>query len=179
MLTIAIPGIEMFDDETQRFVYTEAKSFNLEHTLVSLSLWESKWEKPFLRKEKMSTEEAYSYIQMMAVGQDLTDEDVRRIPPEEFQRINDFIEAKNTATWFSAVPGRAATEVITSEIIYYWMFALGIPKECENWHFNKLITQIKVISEKNAPKKKMSRADQMAQQRALNEKRLQEMGTNG
>lgn len=179
MLTIIVPGVEMFNDETQRFVYSEPTKLVLQHSLVSLSKWEEVFEKPFLSKEKKTTEETYAYIKAMCVKGKITDEVLLRLSDENLTDINQYIEAKHSATWFREVPGGPPSrEIITAEIIYHWMFALQIPLECENWHLNRLFTQIKVVNEKNKPPKKGGRPD-LAARRALNEQRLREQGTTG
>lgn len=179
MLTITIPGVEMFDEQKQRFKYTEPVKLVLQHSLVSLSKWEEQFEKPFLSKEKKTTEETYAYIKAMCVKGKVTENVLLRLSDENLKEINQYIEAKHSATWFNETPGRAPSrEIITAEIIYHWMFALQIPKECENWHLNRLLTQIKVVNEKSKPPKKGGRPD-LAARRALNEQRLREQGTTG
>lgn len=179
MLTLQLPELELFDEAKSKFVTSPAVSLTLEHSLVSLSRWESKWEKPFLSDEKKTTEETYSYISVMGVDDEIPLELIERISQDQFKEINSYIESKMTATWFKDVPGSRSYEVITAEIIYYWMVALNIPPEYDRWHLNKLFTLIKVVNEKNKPPKKMSRNEQMAQQRALNEQRLKQYGTRG
>jgi hypothetical protein len=70
-------------------------------------------------------------------------------------------------------------ETITAELIYYWMFSYKIPKDCETWNLNRLFTQIKVFSEKNAPAKKMDKQTLMQRTRELNARRRAELGTSG
>lgn len=179
MLTIEIPEVEMFDNQKQQFVYTKPVKLMLQHSLVSLSKWEEVFEKPFLSKEKKTTEETYAYIKAMCVKGKVTDEVLLRLSDENLRDINKYIEGKHSATWFRDAPGGPISrEIITAEIIYHWMFALQIPLECENWHLNRLFTQIKVVNEKNKPPKKGGRPD-LAARRALNEQRLREQGTTG
>lgn len=180
MLTIKVPGVEMFNEETQRFVYTDDTKLVLQHSLVSLSKWEELHEKPFLSKEQKTTEETYSYIKCMCLKGKPTDDVLFRLTEENFLAINEYIEGKHSATWFSETPasGPPSREIITAEIIYHWMFALQIPLECETWHLNRLFTQIKVVNEKNKPPKKGGKPD-LAARRALNEQRLRESGSTG
>lgn len=180
MLSITIPGEEVFNDETQEFIKYDDVTMDLEHSLVSLSKWESVWEKPFLSSASKSEEETRSYIEMMAIGD---------FPPEVFQRlnesnlnaVNDYLNRKMTATWFNeaARGGKRSSETITSEIIYYWMISLNIPSSFETWHLNRLFTLIKVFNEKNAPKKKMSASEIAARNRRLNAERKQRLNTEG
>lgn len=180
MLTIQIPELELFDEETAKFSIAEAQTLVLEHSLVSLSKWESKWEKPFLSHERKTLEETYGYISCMGVGEDIPEELVQRISEDQFQEINDYIEKKMTATWFTNLPAsQSSRETITAEIIYYWMIALQIPTEYEIWHLNKLFTLIKVVNEKNKPTKKMDRKTAASEQRRINELRRQQYASNG
>lgn len=179
MLTLQLPEIELFDEANSKFVTAEAVTLQLEHSLVSLSRWESKWEKPFLSDEKKTTEETYGYISAMGLDGEIPMDHITRLSQEQFDQINAYIESKMTATWFKEAPGGRNYEVITAEIIYYWMIALNIPESYDTWHLNKLFTLIKVVNEKNKPPKKMSRQEQMAQQRALNEQRLKQYASKG
>lgn len=180
MLTITVPGGESFDNDTQKFVYTTDVTITLEHSLVSLSKWEALLEKPFLGREKKTIEETFAYIQAMCLTPDVEPEVFYRLTKENLDEVNNYIGAKMSATWFTDNKNqRPSREIITSELIYYWMTALNIPLECEHWHLNRLFTLIKVAGEKNSPKKKMGRSEALAQQRALNAQRQAEYGTAG
>lgn len=181
MLTLYVPAIDMFDDANQRFIKTEPVVLELEHSLVSLSKWESIFQKPFLGPDKKSKEETLGYIKATILTQEFPEDVVTWFSQKNFDDFNDYISSKMTATWFHELPGtsKSSGEVITSELIYYWMTVLNVPFECETWHLNRLLTLIKVISEKNAPKKKMPRREVQSQQRALNEARRRESATRG
>lgn len=181
MLRITIPLSEVFDERTSEFAVAEALTLDLEHSLVSLSKWESKWEVPFLAGDKKTKEETLDYIRMMILGEIPPDEELGRLTEWEFSQINAYIDAKMTATWFNEkhVPKGGPPEVITAEIIYYWMISLSIPFECQHWHLNRLLTLIKVCNYKNAPKKKMSRSETATQQRELNKLRREQSGSRG
>lgn len=179
MLSITIPAVEVFDDESQMFFSKEEVTLELEHSLVSISKWESKWEKPFLGSTKQTLEETYWYLKSMTLNGDIPIETYHRLSNDELKKINEYVDAKMSATWFNekTTPGRK--EIITSEIIYYWMVALTIPFECQHWHLNRLLTLIKVCNQKNEKPKKMSRGEMLAQRNALNAKRQAEFGTTG
>lgn len=179
MLTIRVPLTEAFDQEKNEFITTSSAKLDLEHSLVSLSKWESHWEKPFLSKEKMSSEETLWYIKAMTLTPEVSPEVYDKLSKENIDAINDYIVAKMTATWFSDDKPSTQRETITAEVIYYLMIAQGIPFECQDWHLNRLLTLIEVCVRKNAPKKKMSRRDVGAMQRAINEKRKAELKTSG
>lgn len=179
MLTITVPGDEYFDDETQRFVTVGDTTLELEHSLASISKWESMWEKPFLGKAQKTTEETLSYVQIMAGEVDVS-ELLPKLSEENVAQINDYIVSKQSATWFSDAPGaKQSNEIITSEIIYYWMVSLNVPFECQHWHLNRLLTLIRVINQKNTPAKKMTPAERNAMAQRLNAERRARLKSNG
>lgn len=175
MLSITIPGVEVFDDATQRFMQTETVTLELEHSLVSLSKWEQRFNKAFLGDTQKTTEETYGYIEAMCLTEPTPEQRhaIRtRLTNELVKEINDYIESKQTATTIREMPGAPRNkEIVTNEIIYFWMSSLQIDKECENWHLNRLIMLIRVINEKNKKPKKMSKAEVAAQHRNLNAER--------
>jgi hypothetical protein len=180
VLQIKVPLSEEFDERTSEFAVAEEVSLTLEHSLVSLSKWESKYEVPFLGPKPISHEEMLDYIRMMILGDPPPDDVVYRLSSLELNQINEYVNAKMTATWFNERDApRPRREIITAELIYYWMISLNIPFECQHWHLNRLLTLIRVCNLKNSPKKKMSNADAAAQQRELNALRRQQLGTTG
>lgn len=181
MLTITIPATELFNDETQLFTNTEETILQLEHSLVSLSKWEQKWEKPFLGKEERTTEETIDYIKCMIISPEVPSDEIYNVmPPSTFTQISEYINAKMTATWFNNTPSQSVGETVTSEIIYYWLIALNIPFEVQTWHLNRLLTLVRVVNIKNDPDKKlMPKADAAALQRQMNEERKSRLGTKG
>ena len=178
MYNLILPGQESFNESTGEFVQGEDKIYPIEHSLVSLSKWESKYEKPFLSKEEKTPEEVVDYIIMMSDNK-LTVEDLNTLPSESIDDLMKYLESKQTATWFSKQDDKPSREIITAELIYFWMISFNIPVEFENWHINRLMTLIRVCSEKNAPPKKRSKADIMARNRELNRQRRAKMNTEG
>lgn len=178
-ITITVPGLESWDDENEVFVNTPETVLTLEHSLVSVSKWEAIFNKPFLGKEKKSTEETYAYIHCMCLDENVGGEVLLRLSNENFEAINNYIESKMTATTFIEGPNKASREIITNEVIRHWMIALQIPIEYETRHLNHLFTVIKVVSEKNKPPKKMSAAALAARNRELNAQRQKQYGTSG
>lgn len=180
MLEIIIPLSEGFNEATSEFVASESLTLRLEHSLVSVSKWESKWEKPFLGQENKTEEQTLDYIRMMILGEEPDEKSFSCLTSDNIKAIDAYINSKQTATWFRErqQPVRPQ-EVITAELIYYWMIALDIPFECQSWHLNRLLTLIRICNIKNAPKEKMRRGDAAAQRRALNEQRRRETGSNG
>lgn len=182
MLTITIPPCKYWDSKREMFVTYPEKpiTLQLEHSLLSLSKWESKWNKPFLSKTDGRTEvETRDYIRCMTLTQNVDPNLYLMIPESTIKEITAYIQAPMTATTFSDHQERPSREIITSELIYYWMVALNIPFTCEKWHLNRLMTLIKVCSIKNSPQKKMGANEIRARNRALNESRRKAMHTRG
>jgi len=182
MLTITIQEKELFDEASQVFFKLPSATLMLEHSLVSLSKWESIWGKPFLDGTKKTTEETRSYVACMNLAPVPSEEVYKYISDEDVVRISEYIDSKQTATWFKQDPtARPSNEIVTAEIIYYWMIAHTIPFEAQYWHLNKLITLIKVCNEKNKParKSKMPTRDMAASRRMLNQQRKTQLGTSG
>lgn len=181
MLVIKLPAVEMFDEVEGVFIDYEEATVRLEHSLVSLSKWESSWEKPFLASDNKSELEMMDYIKAMCLDDPPVDF-ISRLSQENINEISDYINAKKTATWFSNGPNNRSSssgEVITSELIYYWMVTLNIPFECQHWHLNRLLTLIRVCTVKNQPSKKMSTQDIHSRNRELNAQRRAKYGTKG
>ena len=181
MLQITIPAIEMFDEQKQEFISTKEQTLCLEHSLVSLSKWESKWHKPFLSKEPKTNEETLDYIKCMTITQNVDPNIYLCLTRENIELVNQYIEDPMTATWFSEESKRGGSggEQTTSELIYYWMIALNIPFECQKWHLNRLLTLIRVCNIKNQPPKKMSRRDIMSRNSAINAARRKKYNSKG
>lgn len=180
MLTITIPAFECWDSENEKFIYFKETVLLLEHSLLSLAEWESKWNRPFIGNDHISVEESLDYIKCMTLNREtVPDVAWTQINDDIMQQVIDYIKAPMTATTFSNLGNKKNREIITNELVYYWMFTLGISKECEKWHLNRLMTLIRVCSEKNAPKKKMSKSEIYAQNKALNDARRKKFKTRG
>lgn len=180
MLTIIVPESEVYNEERNEFFSTKETILRLEHSLVSISKWESKWKKPFLGKDKKTRLEIIDYIHCMTITQNVPDEVYMCLTAENYDAIGKYIEDSKSATWFSDRSNRPNTEIITSELIYYWMVAFNIPWEAQKWHLNRLLTLIKICSIKNDPKSgKMSKASIMKQNNALNKARRAKHGSRG
>ena len=181
MLQITIPANEQWDEEREEFVTTKEQRLKLEHSLISLSKWESKWCKPFLSNKEKSHEEILDYIKCMTLTKNVNSEVYNNLTNENIKQVNDYITAPMTATTFSenGVRKKANNEIFTSEVIYYAMTAYNIPFECEKWHLNRLITLIRVCGIKNEPPKKMSKRSIMSQNAALNAARRKKFNTKG
>lgn len=187
MLKIKIPEQQdqFWDEEKEEFVYRpklRACELTLEHSLLSISKWESIWCKPFLQDKDKSVEEMLSYLECMVVSPaNLDPEILKRIPQSDFEKVNDYINFPATATTIRGSKGKGSSEVITSELIYYWMVALNIPFECQKWHLNRLLTLVRVCEIKNDPKgqKKMTANEIRQDYDKLNEARRRAMHSKG
>lgn len=180
MLQITIPAVELFDENTNEFISTTEQTLQLEHSLVSLHKWESKWCKPFLSKQDKSPEELLDYVKCMTVTQNVNPDVYMFLTDDNLRQINSYIEAPMTATTFSDNGNsKKNREIVTAELIYCWMITLNIPFECKKWHLNSLLTLIKVCTIKNQPPKKTSKKDLLSRNAALNAARRKQYNTSG
>ena len=180
MLRILIEGDELFDEETQTFITVDDVVVDLEHSLLSLSKWESEYQKPFLSSGPKTREEIFGYLKAMVVTPGVDPDALTNCSAENIEKIQEYIDSSQSATTFGMMPERRGPgEVITSELIYYWLVAFNIPFECETWHLNRLFSLIRICNIKNSKPKKMSRTELAQRNRELNAKRRAELGTKG
>ena len=181
MLRLIIPlSEEKWDESKQEFIEPKTITLQLEHSLLSLSKWESKWNRPFLSRKDMTYEETIDYIKCMTLTPNVDSAVYDNLDAGHINEVKQYILAPMTATTFSNEHGnKTSREIITSELIYYWMVALNIPFECQKWHLNRLITLIKVCNIKNAPPKKRSKKDILSSNAALNAARRKQFNTKG
>ena len=180
MLKLTIPAVELWDEVKEEFVIAEKEqTLTLEHSLVSLSKWESKWCKPFLSKEDKTHEETIDYIKCMTITQNIDESIYDRLTSSNIEAVMDYISAPMTATTFSGQTKKGGREIVTSEIIYCSMIALNIPMECQKWHLNKLLTLIRVCDIKNTPPKKMSKREVINKYAELNAARKKQFNSSG
>ena len=183
MLTITIPKTEIYDETTNRFWTVNEQELRLEHSLLSISKWESKWHKPYLDTVTYTktNEMNFDYIKCMTITQNVPDIVYSCLTSQNIEDIANYIADPMTATWFSNdnEKGRSSSEIVTSELIYYWMTATGVPFSCEKWHINRLLTLIKICSIKNGSNKKMSQKETAARYKALNAARRAKFGAKG
>jgi uncharacterized protein YjcR len=181
MLKLKVIGEEFYNEETEEFNSVNDFTLRLEHSLLALSKWESKHKKSFLSSNEKSLEETISYVEMMILNDDYPEGILNRLSNENLRAINDYIESSESATTFSnhLNSGKKNSEIITAELVYYWMVAFNIPFECENWHLNRLFTLIQICNIKNSNPKKMPRNELAARNHALNEQRKAALNTSG
>jgi hypothetical protein len=115
----------------------------------------------------------------MTITQNVDPNVYNRLSNENITTINNYIDAPMTATTFSNTNTSKSREIITSELIYYWMISLNIPMECQKWHLNRLLTLIRVCNVKNTPPKKMSGKEIMSRNAALNAARRKKLNSKG
>lgn len=179
-LTLKIPGKELYDPAANRFIITKDTTLTLEHSLVSIARWESKWHKPYLSRDSKTQEEMIDYIRCMCLTQNVNPSVYKAIDSEAMLKIVKYIQDPHTATTIKKMDRRAATKIITNEVVYYWMTELNIPFDpCEKWHFNRLLTLIEVSSISKQPPKKMSASAAAKHRASLNAARRARYHTNG
>ncbi len=181
MLNLIIEGDELFDEETQTFSPGgDDVHLQLEHSLASLSKWESIVQRPFLGKDEKTPEEIWLYVEAMIISDNYPPDITQRLTAANMEAINAYIDSAASATKFGTMPEtKGRGETITSELIYYWMVAFNIPFECERWHLNRLFALIRICNIKNSKPKKMSRHEIAARNHRLNEERKAKLGTRG
>ncbi len=179
MLTITIPARELYDEKNQMFFNTKEQTLRLEHSLVSISKWESKWRKAFLKKDEKTNEEIIDYIKCMTITQNVDPNVYNFLTRSNINEIIEYIDNPMTATTFANNENNNSREVITSELIYYWMISFNIPMECQRWHLNRLLTLIRVCSIKNTPPKKMNKKEVANRYAKLNAARRNKMNSKG
>lgn len=181
MLQIKILPKEFWDEKKEEFVSNDIEQvLQLEHSLVSISKWESRWHKPFLVKgEEKTIKQTLDYIKCMTITQNVKDEVYQNLTSNDIEKINDYIADTMTATTFNELNKGTSKEIITSELIYYWMISLNVPMECQKWHINRLLTLIRVCDVKNGPSKKMSKREISNKYASINAARRQQLNTRG
>ena len=181
MLQLKIPDTELFDEKEQKFIRIKGCTLSLEHSLVSISKWESKYKKPFLSRDGKTAEETLDYIRFMTITQNVDPMMYGLLTREHIQQVMDYIDDPMTATTISRKEGQGSSRnIITSEVIYYYMTAYQIPFDpCQKWHLNRLMMLIRVCDEKNAPKKKMGKKDAASKYSSINAARRAKHHTRG
>lgn len=180
MLIVNISESEVYDEINNRFINVKEQRLQLEHSLVSISKWESKWHKSFINTTDKTYEEIIDYIRCMTITQNVKPEVYSCLTAENINQIQEYINDPMTATVFlNDKETNKSREVVTSELIYYWMISFNIPTEYSKWHLNRLITLIRVCMLKNTPPKKMSKRELASRNAAINEARRKRLNSRG
>lgn len=180
MLTIKIPSGELYDEEKNEFIQIKEHTIRMEHSLISISKWESKWKKPFFGKEPPTDEEMFDYLKCMTITQNVPDEVYLFFTAQNIKLVTDYILQDQTATFVPNTDNKTIRgETVTSELVYYWMVACQIPWEAQTWHLSRLLTLINVCNFKNSPQKQMSTNELLSRNRALNAARRKQWNTKG
>ena len=186
MLQLTIPDAPeetMWDESTEEFVTRpgcKGATIQLEHSLISVSKWESKWHKSYLSTRERTVEEAIDYIRCMTLTKDVRPEVYEHLTVENIKQVDAYIKDPMSATTIKRKPGKGPTrKIITSEVIYSWMIESEVPFSCEKWHLNRLLTLIEVRNERSNPGKKMSPKSVMKNNAALNAARRSKMHSKG
>ena len=178
-LPIHVKAVELFNQTTGTFYYTEPQTLILEHSLVSISKWESKWHKMYLETPNKTADELLDYVRCMTINKNVPDYVYYALSQENIDEIVQYMNDPMTASSVYEPNSGGHHELVSSELIYYWMIAFHIPLECEKWHLNRLLTLIKICEVKNAPPKKMRRKDIYSRNAALNAARKQKIAASG
>lgn len=188
-MKLVVPGVEQYDPVENLFYTTKDTTLVLEHSLLSISKWESKWKVPYIATSAtgMTRAQFQDYVRCMTISQNIDPLVYSAITLENQKEIVDYIGDSMTATTINKqnIPkggpgsGGKKGQIITSELVYYWMTALNIPFECQKWHFNRLMTLIQVASIEQQPPKQMSKRDVMKQNKALNAARRAKLHSKG
>lgn len=184
-ITIKIKKQELYDETNEKFIELQSDyDLILEHSLISISKWESKWHKLYFDdKEKKSREEVLDYVRCMNTKYDAPDYVYNALTTEDFEAIAKYIDDPSTATKLPKMPEKNNSmrhEKLSSELLYYYMFKLNIPKECEKWHINRLLVLIEIFGIKDGnDSKKLSRAELIARNRSINAKNRARFNTKG
>lgn len=180
MLKIVIEGEEFYNEEEKTFETINDVHLELEHSLVSVSKWESIYEKPFLTPGVKSSEEIFDYIKAMVLTPNVDLDVLYTCSQKNLDKIQQYIDSNQSATTFGVMPERRGPgEIITSELIYYWIVSFNIPFECQYWHLNRLFSLIRICNIKNSKPKRMSRNEIAQRNRELNAQRRERLGTSG
>ena len=183
MLELVIRAKEVYDEELEEFINVPERKIRLEHSLVSISKWESKWKKPFLKPNYNFTKEEFiDYVKCMTITQNVPSDAYEWMNNDELKIVMDYINDDHTATTFRNIGERQnkrTRQTVTSELIYYWMTAYNIPMECQCWHLGRLLTLVRICNIKNSSPKKMSQREILEQNRRLNEERKKQLKTRG
>lgn len=181
MKTIIIPKSEYYDQAKNEFVYIDETVLKLEHSLLALSEWEAKWKKPFFTQKSRTIGEMRDYVRCMTIGKKAPEIVYASISIDLLKDIFEYVNDSRTATWINerkpmgGMPG-SRNQVITSELIYYWMVAAQVPFEAEKWHLSRLFMLLRICSIKSQPSKKMSKNEVLRQHAALNAARRAKRG---
>ena len=178
MLTLIVKPMELYDEDSNTFTFTKECALSLEHSLVSISKWESIYCIPFLAKEKKTPAQTLDYIKCMTITKNVDPKVYSYLTNDNLEEVNSYIGHSATATKLKS-SDKVSNEIITSEKIYCLMIDYNIPFECQKWHLNRLITLLALCQHKNEPAKKVNQKELATQRRELNEQRRKASGTKG
>ena len=180
MLRITVPGGEMFDEERNKFIVVKGQTIELEHSLISISKWESKWKKAFLSRTPRTEDEIRDYVRCMTMTPGVKPDLYYCLTPENFREIQEYIDDTHSATVFRGEKNqiKGTPKPRTSEQLYGAMVLLGIPFECQKWHLNRLLNLIHECEILNGGGK-MSRKDSARYMSQMNAARRAKHHTRG
>lgn len=184
-ITITTEPEEQYDEVSGKFLPggepIVIAVVEMEHSLASLSKWESIHQVPFLSSTDLSNEQVFDYLKCMVVSPNVDADVLYHCSQSNLDRIQTYINSSESATTFGGIPEKrgGSREKVTAELIYYWMATFQIPIEAENWHLNRLLSLIKIFSVKNAKQPKRSTSEMAAERHRINAERRAKLGTSG
>lgn len=179
VLEITIPQTSLYDEVNNLFIDVDEQKLTLKHSLVSVAKWEARWHTPFLDKKNKTYEQTIDYIRCMTLNKNVDQSVYKAITNDIIEKVDSYINDSMTAVVFKKDDSSNGSEIVTAELVYYWMTALNIPYECRKWHFNRLITLIRVCNIKNSPDKKMSKRQTASHYKELNKARRKKYNSKG
>ena len=172
MLKLDLVGEELFNEDTWEYISVEPVTVRLEHSLLAISRWESKYHKPFMSTPEKTLDELAYYVRCMTLTDDLLDDEIamRIVSSQDtLRQVKIYLDDPATATVVKADPGaKKSSKFVTSELIYYWMAAHRIPFTTDRWNINRLLKLIEVCNAESQPSKKMSYEDKMRNHKSIN-----------
>ena len=188
MLPIDIPAARYeipgsWDGHSKKLLTVPAIHLELEHSLMSISKWESKWKISFIENQNMTVPQFRDYVRCMTMNrqkdpnvyQYLRQSDARRIT----EYIHDPMSARRLTTMRTKSKGGPSRVQMTSEYFYHLMIQYGIPFDCDKWHFERLLALIDCCSANNGGEKPMSYREKQQFYASLNAQRRQALNSKG
>ena len=185
MIPITIPGREIFLEQTSEFITYPTCKLKMEHSLKSIAKWEGETEKSFFDGETLSEKDFKLYVRCMTINPPEDETVFELLSPKDYEKIGLYMQKAMTGRHFYQPkqkgkkrkrPGQSS---MTAGDVYYAMGQYGIPLECENWHFSRLMALIRTFQQKGGSGERMTPMQQAKFWDELNSQRRAKMHTKG